>query len=88
MSGVQTSRDTETSSNYVWEAESCVFEDFELFAGEGGFEAVWEADEQFFAGDGRSAHHDANRAAWVDEGVVGSADFDERNDLGKNMLSG
>jgi hypothetical protein len=58
-----------------------VLEDVELFAGEGGFEAIGEADKEMFLVAGGSAGDNADSAAGVDEGVIRAADFDERDDL-------
>lgn len=59
-----------------------VFEDFELVTGEGGFEAVGEADEVVAFGAGRGAGDDADSAARVDQGSGGAAHFGKCHDLG------
>ena len=59
-----------------------MFEDLELLAGEGSFEAIGKADEERFLIAGWSACDDADGAAWVHERIVRPANFDEGDDLG------
>jgi len=58
-----------------------VFQDVELVAGEGGFEAVGETDEEFLLVAGGRAGDDADRAARMHERVVRPAHFDEGDHL-------
>src|SRR5258705_10548653 len=46
-----------------------MFEDVDLVAGEGGFEAVGKANEEMFLGSCRSASPDADPAPRMDKGV-------------------
>jgi len=59
-----------------------MFEDVELVAGERGGEAVGKTDEKMLFGAGRGAGDDADRAARMDKGIVGTADFNQRDNLG------
>ncbi|MDB6121425.1 MAG: hypothetical protein JWQ71_418 [Pedosphaera sp.] len=74
-------RPAEDSGPYPMEAVFEVFEDVELVAGKGGFEAVGKADEVMAFRASGCAGDDADCAARVDEGVVGAAYLDEGDDL-------
>lgn len=63
-------------------------QDVQLLFGERGFKTIREPDEKFFACDCRGAGDHALRAAWMNQGVVCPAHFDQGNDLcsGKNVV--